>query len=1317
MLFQHVLERVPGAARGFDVEQMHIVLEEEIATAAFTRAWTLVARRHPALTTSLRWEGVQRPSQHPNPTIFVPVETHDWRTTTAAERARKREEFLASDRKRGFDLSRPPLMRVTVFAMGEGRTEVVWTFHHVLIDGRSMAPVLAEVFATYAGLVGNDDPPAPPAPRPYRDYIDWLARYPAKPHGAFFRTLLAGKSNPTPLPCAEPASRPLAREGYGELGRRVDAGVAAAARELARTTATTMAVVLEAAWALVLSRLTGDSDVVFGATRACRRTALDGEADAMIGLFMNTLPMRARIDDDASVRALLAELRRQGVAMRDHEHAQLAEIRAYGEYRGGAPLFETLFLFENREINRVLAAHDPRWKTRTCSLHEQPSVPLTLSIVDDEHLDVRILFDRRRFRDRVVERILDYVTTTLEQLTRGADLTLGEVDVLPPAERHRVLKEWNDTSRPFPDELCIHEPFEARAGRQPAAVAAEMNGVTLTYQALEARANQLAHALRARGAGPGRYVAVCLGRGLDLVVALLGVAKSGAAYVPLDPDYPRERLDHMQADTESLLVLTEQRFRPLFVSNVMVLDGEHRDEIATMPTTRLGRLSSPTDVCYVIFTSGSTGKPKGVVLSHRAVINTFDWVTRTLEVGPGDRLLFVTSPCFDLSVYDVFGALGAGATVVVAGSALMKDARALAEAIVLERITIWDSAPASLQRLVPFLPPSSRRAPLRLVMLSGDWIPITLPDEIRRAFPAARVVSLGGATEAAIWSNWFPVGALDPKWASIPYGRPIQNARYHVLDARMRPTPIGVAGDLYIGGACLAEGYLNRPELTAERFVPDPFAERPGERLYRTGDLARYFDNGDLEFLGRSDFQVKIRGFRIELGEIEAALSSLAGVRQAACGTYVDASGQKSLIAYVVPTDGQRLDERALLKSLATKLPDFMVPSQAIVLAAMPISSNGKLDRAALPSPNARAAGEQFAPPETVKERAMAVIWEEVLQRKQIGVTDDFFELGGHSLLAVMLVSRVKNDMGLDLPLSRVLERPTIRALAASFDTESPATSVGRHVVTFNAEGKGPPLVLCSGGGGYGFVFQGLAASLGPDQPVHVLDAVGADDDREGTEHSIEEIAEIYEPQVLAACRGATPILGGYSLGMLVAFELANRFRRRGIEVPLLCSFDGFAPGFPTLLPFAKRIGSHARVFFGGDLVAKRAYLRDRYTRVKGRVLERLGRAHEGFAIPDDVTDAVARDRMQHVVAGLWHARCGYHPSDTSKSNLLLIKTANPSVWLGNSFEDPLYGWSAFVTGQIGVAVVPGEHLRMFEDPRALVDILAPAIAQVRSSS
>ena len=376
-------------------------------------------------------------------------------------------------------------------------------------------------------------------------------------------------------------------------------------------------------------------------------------------------------------------------------------------------------------------------------------------------------------------------------------------------------------------------------------------------------------------------------------------------------------------------------------SLLVVVDGADQASIAALPSSRLPATANPEDVCYVIYTSGSTGRPKGVVLTHRAVVNTFDWVSRP-SVVPGDRLLFVTSPCFDLSVYDTFGALGAGATVVVATSEDLRDPQALAKAITDRRITIWDSAPAALQRLVAFFPSPSPASSLRLVMLSGDWIPITLPGALKGAFPGVEVRSLGGATEAAIWSNWFPVGDLDPRWTSVPYGRPIQNARYHVLDGRLAPVAIGVSGDLYIGGTCLAQGYLNRPELTQERFLADPFAG-PGERLYKTGDLARYFDDGNLEFLGRADFQVKIRGFRVELGEVEAALTSLPEVREALCVAYADASGQRSLAAYVVLNEGMSMTEEAIKARLSAKLPDFMVPSQIALWLRCPSLPTARL--------------------------------------------------------------------------------------------------------------------------------------------------------------------------------------------------------------------------------------------------------------------------------------------------------------------------------------------------------------------------------------
>jgi amino acid adenylation domain-containing protein len=1320
MLYQSMLggESTSG---GHDIEQMHLLLAEEIDLAAFARAWTHVARRHGVLSTSFRWDAGEQPSQRVIAGVVVPVDSEDWSALGEAELDRRRAAFLASDRARGFNLRVAPLMRVRVFPLGEGQTEVVWTLHHILLDGRSMVPVLREVFAVYADLRRGERVVAPPAPRPYSDYVAWLARLEVAKSRPFFCDLLRGKASPTPLPAAEAAARPLPREGYGEHARRVDEAVARGVRELARRTRTTVGTVVQAAWAIVLARFTGDDDVLFGTTRACRRTALGGDAEQMIGLFINTLPVRVRVADEIVVADLLADLRAQSVAMRAHEHTSLVEVHGQSEIPRGTPLFETLLMFENRELNRSLrAGGDTRWSGRIATLHERPSPPLNVTVVDDADLEIHVLFDRRRFTDRAAARLGAALAAGLAGLALGEERQIGDVDVVPAEDRRTMLVAWNDTARAFNDELCIHEPFEARATTQPDAVAVEMDGESLTYRELDERANRLAHALQARGARAGTFVAICLDRSLDLVVALIGVAKSGAAYVPLDPSHPPDRLAFLLADAGARLVVTEERWAPLFAGSAaaaaiaipiaIAIDGASGEAIARMSAARPIRTARATSACYAIFTSGSTGQPKGVVLSHRAVINTFDWVTRTFAIGPGDRLLFVTSPCFDLSVYDTFGALGAGATVVVASSALLADPGALTAAITDLGITVWDSAPAALQRLAPFFPPApgclSRGAPLRVVLLSGDWIPLTLPGAIVEAFPLARVISLGGATEAAIWSNWFPIDAVDPRWTSIPYGRPIQNARYHVLDRGMRPAPIGAVGDLYIGGACLADGYLNRAELTRERFVPDPFASTPGERLYRTGDLARYFDDGELEFLGRSDFQVKIRGFRVELGEVEAAIGALPEVREVVCTARVDASGQRALVAYVIAGEGEIVDAQTIRESLGRTLPQYMVPSHVVELEAFPLSCNGKLDRNALPSPGAAAAAA-FVAPSTTIERAMARIWEELLQRERVGVHESFFDLGGHSLLAVMLVSRVRRQMGVDLPLARVLQKPTIALLAASLDGAPPSAHGDRHLITLNDRGCRTPLLLVPGIGGHGFIYQRLTRALGEAQPLHVLQALGVDA-AEGASRTIEEMAEIYEPAILRAVAEGPIAIGGYSFGALIAFELAHRLRLRGRSIPLLISFDGFAPGYPSLLPLPQRALAHLRELSAGDGSQREAYLRGRINNVRARILRQLGRGEETV---DDVpnADTTLNQRLRRSTLELWRARNLYRPDRVEPSSLLLVKAEIATRWPAHAMNDPLYGWRAFVEGRIDVESIPGEHLTMFEEGNC--DRIAAAIA------
>ena len=538
-------------------------------------------------------------------------------------------------------------------------------------------------------------------------------------------------------------------------------------------------------------------------------------------------------------------------------------------------------------------------------------------------------------------------------------------------------------------------------------VAAE---AALTYGELERQSGRLAHRLRTLGVAPGDPVAVFLDRSLAMVPALLAVLRAGAAYVPLDADYPPARLEWILGALKIRHVLTEEG-RLATLAGLRLPTLEHRicldlagpggppsGALAAVPAVATSAAWLAADpIAYVIFTSGSTGTPKGVVLRHRPVAGLIRWVNTTFEVASGDRVLLTSSLCFDLSVYDIFGILAAGGTLQVATKAQVRDPARLVDLLRRQPITFWDSAPATLQQLTPLLAPPADlgTSALRLVFLSGDWIPLSLPDQVRRAFPRAEVVALGGATEAAIWSNFHRVGQVGADWPSIPYGRPTDGARYHVLDERLEPRPLGVAGDLHIGGTCLASGYSGEPERTAERFIPDPHFATPGDRLYRTGDRARYLAHGELEFLGRSDHQVKIRGFRIELGEVEAALRLHPDVAEAVVHVREDEPGHRRLVAYWVPRKKPGPEVRALRESWLERLPDYMVPSAWVEIEALPVTANGKLDRKALPAPaGERPTGVPYTPARTAEEVALAAIWEALLRHPRVGIHDNFFELG-----------------------------------------------------------------------------------------------------------------------------------------------------------------------------------------------------------------------------------------------------------------------------------------------------------------------------------
>jgi len=1341
MLFEALLHGGAAGGAGWNIEQVHGVLAERIELGPFRAAWTLIARRHPVLSTAFRWEGLPAPRQDVHAEVRVPVEITDFSLLSAEEAAGRFAEFLRQDRVRAFDLTRAPLMRVMLFVYPDNRAEFVWTFHHILLDGRCFAPLLREVFTAYEALRDGRTPDLPPAPRAYADFITWLAERDNAQSLGFFKQLLKGKTTPTPLPCAESAQRPLPREGYGEAISIVEPRIVEAARAIARTTDTTLGTVVQAAWALTVSRYTHDRDVVFGATRACRRSALDGNTGAMVGLFINTLPVRARVGSERTVAELLRDLRDQSVALREHEHTPLVEIQGQSDVPRGTALFETLVMFETQELNKTLRAGGPAWEKRKFAYHEQPSIPLNVTVFDGDEFELRLLYDRRRYTEAAIQRIGQAFATALEQLSAEATRPLGQVSVLSAAETERILRSWNQTEAPFSEDSLIHEGFERQVDAQPDAPALEMDGICLTFREVEERANRLANHLIERGAGSGKFVCVCLNRSPELVISILAVTKAGAAYVPMDPAYPVERLNAMIRISEAITVVTQTEHQDKFTLPAVVIDGKDTQGIAAQSSARPERRATPQSPCYIIFTSGSTGEPKGCLLEHHAVQNTLEWVSRTYEIQRGDRILFVTSCCFDLSVYDMFGGLGAGATVVVASRALLRDPEAMMKVLLEGGITVWNSAPAALQRLVTFFPSGFDPVTLRLVMLSGDWIPITLPDALKQAFPGVAVKSLGGATECAVWSNYFDIGPLDPRWTSIPYGRPMQNCVYHLLDDELRPVPVGAVGDMYIGGVCLAAGYRNRPDLTAERFIPDPF--RPGQRLYRTGDLGRYFETGDLEFLGRADSQVKIRGFRIEMGEVELAISKLPGVHETVCNAYTDGSGLRALAAYIVPKEGATVEPADIKRLLGQQLPDFMVPSQVLLLKALPLSSNGKVDRKALPSPLQGAQGAGYVGPRTNAERTLVDIWQRVLKRTPIGVTESFFDLGGHSMLAVLLMSEIKGTLGIEIPLSRIIECPTIELLARSIGDELPEPEPGASGTTAEAKsllnvlkkGGDRALFLIHDGDGETLLYHGLAQKLPASLSVY-----GVQPRRLPNiplaHLSVNEMAAHYIEELRRQQPNGPYYLGGLCAGGVIAFEMAAQLEQSGERTDLVVLLDAVEPTTPKkpFLETAQRLrnvrdlwvqksngapapggapmnGAHAGSAPSGPrpnpLVGTARKVRGYLEWVIASNSKALGVAArirllrrvlaQGTPWPEYVPPLTVRNIYEA-------ARDAYAPQVARIPHVLLVKASagggsKGDIPVDELFTDPLLGWGKYVDGKIEVIQALGGHSSMLQEP------------------
>ncbi|HEX5717709.1 MAG TPA: amino acid adenylation domain-containing protein [Thermoanaerobaculia bacterium] len=1015
-------------------------LQGRLDIPALERSFNEVVRRHEALRTTFA-VGDGRVRQVIAPALHVDLAMMDLRTLSADAQPVEARRLADAEASRPFDLARGPLIRTMVLRLAPEEHVLLLTQHHIVSDGWSMGIFVRELAALYRAACQGEPSPLAPLAFQYVDFArwqrEWLRGEVLAQQLGHWKQRMDGAPALVELPTDRP--RPSVQTFRGADRTLVlPAGLAGDLEALSRARGVSLFMTLLAAFQVLLSRYTGQEDVVVGTPIANRNRI---ETEGLVGFFVNTLVLRTPLEGDPEIPELLRRVREVGLdayAHQDLPFEKLVEELRPERDLSHTPLFQVLFALHNAPSmdlelpGLTLSRLEPAGGTAKFdfAFHLQP--------LRDGGLSGLARFNRDLFDGATLERLLCHYRNLLDSVVARPGARLSELTLLGEVESRQMLAEWNDTQAAFPAGTSLHEPFESRARQEPAATALDFNGETMTYGELDRRADRLARRLAALGAGPGGLVGIHLDRSFDMVVAVLGVLKSGAAYVPLETSWPRERLRWILSVQGIAQVVTHAaRRRGLADAGLAGEGAVCLDE--TGPEAQVVSRVGPDDLAYIIFTSGSTGMPKGVMVRHEPAVNLVHWVNDTFQVGPADKLLFVTALSFDLSVYDLLGILAAGGTVRIASRAESRDPRRLVRILAEEGITFWDSAPATLQQLAPFFPaPGPAKAPLRLVFLSGDWIPVTLPGRVRESFPEARVISLGGATEATIWSNWHPIGEVDPAWKSIPYGRPIANARYHVLDAGLRPCPIGVPGDLYISGPCLSLGYAKAPDLTADRYVPDPVGPEPGGRLYRTGDRARYWTDGTLEFLGRLDSQVKVRGYRIELGEIESVLAGHPGAREAMALIREDVPGDQRIVAYYIPERQEAPPSSNELRAWsAERLPDYMVPAAFVPLEEWPLSATGKLDRRALPPPFApKPEPLVAAAPRTEMERVIAAIWREVIGVESVGVDDNFFDLGGHSLLLARVQARLSEILGRELPMVDLFRYPTVGSLAEAVSTE-----------------------------------------------------------------------------------------------------------------------------------------------------------------------------------------------------------------------------------------------------------------------------------------
>jgi amino acid adenylation domain-containing protein/non-ribosomal peptide synthase protein (TIGR01720 family) len=1017
ILFEYLSAQESGAY----IQQLICTVRGRLDIEAFQNAWQQVVARHPALRTAFIWGGGDEPLQVVRPYAGVPFELRDWSGLSGSAQQQQSRSLLAEDRVRGFTVSEAPLLRLTLLQVAPDVCRLLFTFHHLILDGWSLPLLFRDVLAHYGERIGGEPYQAPPVV-PYSDYIQWLQKQDFTGAETYWRRALQGLGAPANIAIDSTGQSGESDGVFFEQQIQLSSQEAARMQSAAREQGLTLSIFVQAAWALLLSRYSDEQDIVFGLTVSGRSANLPG-VEAMIGLFINTLPVRTFLNPEQQLLSWLKELQMRQTELTQYEHTPLSQIQKWSDVPAGTRLFESIVIFENYPLDASLLKESNGLTIEDVQSVEITNYPLTVTAIPHANLQLLISYDRRSFDDAAVTRMLGHIKTILLSMATGPQQLVREVAWITPGERSQLLVDWNRTAANHSPEQCVHAMFEEQVRRTPEDIAVIFGDQQLTYAELDQRANQLANYLRCHGIRPEVHVGLCLERSLEMVVGILGILKAGGIYTPVDSSWPSQRKSFVLAETGAPVLLTSKDARVTaesYKGRIISLDSEWQ-QISRQPLHGPATPTDPDNLAYVIYTSGTTGKPKGVTIRHRALCNHLRWMQVAFPLEPQDRFPQKYPLGFDVSLLEVFYPLLAGAQLVVAPPMRYFDSTILLSFLIENQITAIDLVPSILQALLRD-PGFSALTQLRRVTCGGD---VLSPDLQEQFFSrsSAELANLYGPTETTIGSTFWQCHRGEER-LSVPIGRPISNTEMYILDRHMDTVPVGVTGELYIGGMGLARGYLCEPAVTAERFVPHSYSRVPGERLYRTGDLGRYRADGSIEYIGRADDQLKIRGFRIEPGEIEAALRVYPGVRDV-----IVLAHEQRLVAYVA---GAQVNQNDLRRHLKERLPEYMLPAFFVWLDTIPVLANGKVDRRALSvlKPEHTKAANIHVAPQTSMEQALAAIWETVFKVGQVGIEDNFFELGGDSILSLQVVTRAQQQ-GIRITPRQVFEYPTIAALAA----------------------------------------------------------------------------------------------------------------------------------------------------------------------------------------------------------------------------------------------------------------------------------------------